>query len=303
MKVNTTHNTDRQKFDDSEVFRATIGLDFIFSNANNHKIPLCIEINGADTGLKAVETISMNEISNDERERVRIRMMHTKERIKLSAYAESLDPVAQAAEKKQAWAKARSAPGFIHAFVNPCHVQKIVENKRLQQAFIPIENRPRIFQEGNSPISQTGFWICKPITGRKGRGIQILSNKEFEQSFLRTGVQSVIAQEFIQAHGADRASQGMQDNPASMRLLIDFIYFENDTIKEIFTFAYQRVSPHMPKVAMTESELEKVYVVNFARGAKAAAVSKNEFGLAHKVALKIIRNIAESFAKVANLKS
>jgi hypothetical protein len=288
----------KNSFNSPELFRATIGFDFIFSNINGDKVPLCIEINGDGSGLKGVENIPEKDLTKEEREKVRVRMTHTEERLKLSAYAESLDPITQSEDIKEAWAKARSVPGFVHAFRNPKYISDMAsKNKGLQQDLIPLENRPRTYREGESPISRTGFWICKPVAGRKGQGIKIVPNEEFEEYFIKGNLnESFIAQELIEACGADKALQSMKENPASMRLLMDFIYFENDRVEEIFTFAYQRISPLSAKEQTTTSHsLEEIYVVNFARGAKAAVASEFEFASAHAVALKIIQNIAKHF--------
>jgi len=300
MKSNSSLKTDKKKKSVSELFRATLGFDFIFSYLNGCKTPLCIEINGDDSGLMAVESIPMGDITEDERGRVRTRMIHTEERLALSAYAESLDPVSQSEARKEAWAKARSVPGFVHAFRNPPFIREIAsKDKRLQQDFIPPANRPRFFRDGESPLSSTGFWICKPISGRKGKGIKILSNEEFASSFLENHLRDgYIAQELIKASGADRALSDMKENPAALRLLIDFIYFEDNSIEEVFAFAYQRVSPLSVKEQSATSFKEKLHVVNFATGAKAAAASESEFKAAHKVALKVIDNIAKQIAEV-----
>jgi hypothetical protein len=278
-----------------ELFRATLGFDFIFSSIDGNKIPLCIEINGEDTGLKAVENIPEGDLAEDERERVRIRMTHTKERIKLSAYAESLDLGSQSEDRKEAWAKARNVHGFVYAFQNPAYIREIAgKDKKLQQDLIPSANRPLAYQEGKSPISRSGFWICKPIAGRKGQGIRIVSNEDFEDSFIKKGLNNkYIAQELVKACGAEKALPSMKENPAALRLLIDFVYFKDNSVKEVFTFAYQRISQFSVKERATLStSLEEIYVVNFARGAKAAAASEFEFQSAHAVALKIIHNIA-----------
>lgn len=285
--------------DRSELFRATLGFDFIFlKTGDGSKVPFCIEINGEDSGLMAVSSIPESELSESEREKVQIRMVHTKERLELSAYAESLDPVTQTTERSEAWARARSVPGFVHAFHNPPYIREIVASKKLQQDFIPPENRPRLYQKDDSPLSRTGFWICKPLSGRKGKGIKIFSNEEFKTRFLADGMtEGYIAQELLRASGADLAPSGYENNPAAMRFLMDIIYYTDKSIEEVFSFAYQRISVHDPDTLAAASVLEDACIVNIARGASAAAASDREMMLAHEVALKIIQNIAEGYQK------
>lgn len=302
MKLDLGRGLEK-KANAGELFRATLGFDFIFSCVDGEKIPLCIEINGEDTGLKAVENIPKGDLTEEERERVKIRMTHTEERIKLSAYAESLNIAGKSEDRKEAWARARNVHGFVHAFRNPAYIREIAgKDKKLQQNFIPPDNRPRAYQEGGSPVSRSGFWICKPIAGRKGQGIKIVSNEDFEDSFIKKGLENgYIAQELIRACGAEKALINMKENPAALRLLMDFIYFEDDNIEEVFTFAYQRVSQFSINEQIASSvSLEEIYVVNFARGAKAAVASETEFLLAHAVAIKIIHNIAAHIRKLRN---
>ena len=272
----------------TELFRATLGFDFIFSESETGKQIFCIEINGADTGLKAVLEIPAGEITEADRAMVAKRMTHTKERLELSAIAEALDPVTQAEERKTAWANARSVPGFVHAFINPPFISDIVsKDKNAQQQFIPQIYQPKSCQ-GN-PRSSTGYWIIKPIDGRKGRGISIVSNDEFKTAFANTDIRKThLVQELIQACGADNAPQEMENNPASLRLLMDFIYHEDDSIEEVFAFAYQRVSTK----SLDGDSMEDTYIVNYARGAKAVTASQEEFDMAHAVAVCIIRSLA-----------
>ncbi len=273
-----------------ELFNATLGFDIIFYEKDGAKYPVCVEINGQESALAIPE----DKIDSLLKEKVQMRMLHTPERIERSRYAESLDPTTQGEEIKRAWAHARSAPAFIHAFQNPDFLKEAIRSKESQEKFIPIEHRPRFYHKENDSISSTGFWVCKPKIGRKGKDIRIFTNKQFQIEFLETELkETYIAQEFISALGADNASNEMKSNPASMRFLMDFKYMENDSIDEVFTFAYQRVSAHSINESNAAISLEDIHVVNIARGAIAFSVSETEFKLGHDLALKIIRNIVK----------
>ncbi len=239
------------------MFRATLGFNFIFAIIDGAKIPFCIEINGEDTGLKRVEKIPAGDLTTGELIRVKNRMIHTSERLELFKYAESISRETRLSDSKEAWVKARAAHGFVHAFYNTDFINEITDNKILQQEFIPKTNCPRQYKEDGFNISFTGFWICKPVSGRKGRGIKIISNSEFED-FIKTENSEglYLAQEFVKVCGDDKYVANMKNNSASLRLLMDFVYFEDRSIEEVFTFSYQRIFIS-----------KKVKVVNLATGA------------------------------------
>jgi len=85
-----------------------------------------------------------------------------------------------------------------------------------------------------------------------------------------------------------------------MRLMIDFQYMKDGSVKPIFESAYQRVSPYPsgnPKLHMDtyEHSREDVFVVNKANGAHSVAVTEEELKLARVAAEEIIQNIAKKY--------
>ncbi len=301
-----------------ELFRASLGLDFVFyKDAAGKKQCACIEINGDDSGIAGVEKIPKGQI--DETRRILARLRDTRSsklREKTTKANEIIDDINSGAFSVSPEAKKKigefirksidKEAFFPNAFRNPSFIQEVTLDKSSQPQFVPREYMPRVYQEGESRKSSTGYWVCKPRRGRTGKDTFILTNAEFQGLFLPTvsplWKEVYFVQEFIQPCGAENAPEGMKDNPTSMRLLIDFIYRENGNITPVFETAYQRISPLHPTDLRLLGDSngvarENIYIVNKSRGAKSAAVSKEELNLARPIAEKIIHNLAEGYRK------
>ena len=278
------------------LFRATIGFDFIFTkDGDGNRRILCLELNGEDSYI-AVDEIENWDLDEATRERARKRMVYNPERVRRAKYAESLGPDVSPEIRKQAWAHTREVYVFENAIRNEPYIKNLVNSKKEQASIIPFRYRPRTYAHGEFPVSSTGFWICKPSGGQRGKGIHILTNDAFAEKFIGTELEEThTAQELITALGADKAPEDIKDHPAVLRLVMDIEYFEDDTIKELFTYANQSISPYSAKDAITDHSMEDVYVITVAeRNAKAVTVSEQEFRMAHEAGVEIIRNIAKN---------
>lgn len=286
----------------STLFRATIGFDFLFAkDGDGRKRIFCLELNGEDSYIP-VDEIEGWDVDEATRERVRTRMTYNPERVRRALHAESLGPDVTPEIKKQAWAHTRAVHVFENAVRNEPHIKNLVDSKKSQQPLIPCKYRPRSYARGESPLSSTGFWICKPSGGQRGKGVHILSNDAFAEQFVGTELEEThVAQEFITALGADKAPESMRDHPAVLRLVLDIEYIENDTITELFSWANQSISPYSTKDIESGHSMEEVYVITVAeRNAKVVPVSKEEFEMAYNAGLEIIRNIAARIKATRN---
>lgn len=296
-----------EKREQKELFRASLGFDFIFFlNEKGEKKALCIEINGQRTGVRGYAEVTSVDKNSQFLAKSRMTVSHKKkEAIQLAkekvqraerAYI-SEEGVKQLAEeeKNQILSDVRL---FEYAFENPAFIEDVANNKAKQEAFIPEEYRPRYWQ-GDGDISKTGFWIIKPNTSFGGRGITIVSQDELPKALANIreelgiigGETLFTIQEFYEALGAERAPEEVAKNPASLRLLIDFQYLEDGTVRKIQQVAYQRVSPQ----ETDRQNLEETAIVNFSRGAKAVEASREEIQQATAAAEGIIQNIGKIF--------
>ena len=301
------HLESKDSIEMRELFRASLGFDFIFSiDESGEKQCYCIEFNGADSGISGVQSIPKEQISNTRKILADIRNTRTRDRHEyidkardiLSDIDTGIFSVTDDARGKIDEFLKRSIRKrklLVHSETNPDFFEDIANDKILQDAYIPESNKPRLYVEGATTKSKSGYWICKPRIGRVGEGILIVSNKQFEEQVVSNAIfqEHYIAQEFIQASGADKAPTDDFEKPAAMRLLIDFRYLENDTIEPIFEIGYQRISP-LPST-MLKHLRESSNVVNKARGATSANATDEELALARPIAYAIIQNLASAY--------
>ena len=292
-----------------ELFRASLGFDFIFvEDADGVKQPYCIEINGSDTGVKGVQDIPKGDIPEMTRLFASIRSREDSEFVRknhlggdiLTDLGTGDFPVSSDEVKKSIgeFVKASLAKHqmFSHAIENPHEIDIVTKDKRVQRDYIPEQYRPRAYRKGESTVSSTGYWICKPAFGVGGNGIFIVTSEELARVTADPTQAEAVAQYAIQecldAVGADRAAPGMEQNPASLRLLMDFVYREDGTIETLYETAYQRVSQFGTDHPRMLHSKEEVRIVNKNRGALSAAASPRESELAHKAATEIIHALA-----------
>lgn len=297
-----------------ELFSASLGFDFVFSKDEQGKLHgYCIEINGDNSGLSGVEDIPEDQIDPQHKLLSKVRNHRNSEYWRKAGLADGalqdlqtgfFDASEEAKKEIHSYIEKslRKQQFFVHAYKNPPFVAAITRDKRTQENFIPPESMPRVYHEGESPLSSTGQWICKPIHGIQGDGIYVLDNEKFKREFLGGPFVDIfakeyIAQEFIRSEGAQRAPNALKGHAASMRLLLDFKYAQNDTIEIVFKAAYQRVSPYPSEGLRANTFPQDAFVTNRARGAKSVAASGEEVSIASAIAEKIIHNIARGYRR------
>ena len=300
-----------ESIESPELFRATLGFDFIFTKGKDGKKRcLCIEINGEDSGIFGIQDIPDGEVDKTQKLVAKVRTAYDFDRFRRYALLDDLEsgefsvtPEGRDKIKKFLLERNRQTPMVSLAYRTPKYIQNISLYKPRQQTFIPDEHKPRQYLDGESPESSTGFWICKPNIGRHGNNIMILSNVEFKRLFIKTEEairDNYTVQEFIFSDGADKAPESLHGNPASMRFLIDFRYLDNNKILSGFEAGYQRVSPHQGEYGtipptMGLAERQRLFVQSKIRGARSLPASEEEMRLAREAAEKIIHRLANGY--------
>lgn len=302
----------------NELFRATLGFDFIFVRDEfGNKHPMCVELNGSSTGIFGMEDIPDEDIDKTQKIVSRIRSQYDQDFMHKQRVAreiandmdEGTFPVSEPVSEliydllKRSLKKGKLIK---HSLRNPPFIEQIARSKRFQETYVPKEMQPRVWHEGDSPESSTGYWVCKPNTNKRGEGIRILSNEDFLTMFVRNKevMHSLFTvQEFHTPSGAENAGPEDRNNPSSLRLLIDFQYLDDGTIKPLFKAGYQRVSTYPPGPTTYPDTAQEVFIVNKSTGAKSVAASDHEMLLASQAAERIIRNIGEAYRDDAILKA
>lgn len=296
-----------------ELFRASLGFDFIFSkDAEGKTRCYCIEINGHDSGVLGVASIPDSQMNATQKVVAGVRANYSNEYLRKATIAEEVKADIDAGHFdvsdegfeviKSYVKKSMNDPiMFENAYKNPHFIQSITLDKRMQEQYIPEKYRPRVWHPGDSPVSNTGYWVVKFYSSRAGQDVHVVTNERFEEDFLRNvrDVSKFSVQEFIPSSGADLALEGSRGLPASMRLLMDFRYLEDGSIKTDYQVAYQRVANPVQarKSALENLTLTDYYVVNRKRGATSVAASPNELHIAEEVAREVITKIAEGYAR------
>ncbi len=292
-----------------EVFRASIGFDFVFTKGDNgNRKIFCIEINGHDSGITGVQNIprgqidDMSKIMTDIRSKInrkrdeKYEKITELERLYSTGDMELLD---NPRVRDYIIESFNSTPFYEYSYTNPDYIEDIAENKKKQADIIPDHLQPRIWRPSGSAVSPSGYWILKPIHNRAGRGIIIYSNEEFREflhhtpsSVLKMFKGEYVIQELIEVMPADKDPHG---GVSSLRLLLDFRYSEEDEILIDYASIYQRVGKKTNENEDSQSQRKGKYVINKSTGAKSVAASKEEQDMAYKAAKEIIRSLAQAY--------
>lgn len=301
-----------------EVFRASLGFDFIFTRLpDGTKNPVCIEINGEDSGIKGVQELDDTTVNTTAKLISKIRGSVSPELKKKhnigKQLIESMDEGTFQASSPEVEQKIHnhirrvidSEPLFSHAFQNPTMLEAVAGNKRFQSTYIPVDNRAQMYDPKKYTNSKSDKWIIKPNTGRGGQGIRIVDTaelpgifKEWREKSEGIDIDSFFTiQEFIVPEGADLAPENEKNHPASMRLLMDFVYLADGTIQKGYEMAYQRVSSYPSDGVRAVHKPDDVYVVNKSRGARSVPASPEETESGRQVAYQIIRNLGSAYQK------
>ena len=312
-KTGIEHLTQKtESAEDSELFRATLGFDFVFMRENGRLKCYCIEFNGHNSGLKGVTELPKEEVEPSHRTIATLRSAHGKKSVKAyerlrNYYAKGqfknrphLSLIANALERNL-----KSIGISDLGYSNPDFLQKIASNKKLQIPYIPEKNAPRYWKLGESTQSKSGYWALKKVIGSQGNDVLMLSNEELENEvdIIGEDVQegTIVVQELINSNGTQLAQGGQKNKAACMRLHMDFRYLKDGSIVSDFRTAYQRIAPYARDQVRDnhgrELSNEDLLVVNKSRGADSVSASPMEIKMAREVAEKIIHNIANEHIK------
>ena len=295
----------------AELFRGSLGFDFIFKReADGTKRPICVEINGHDSGIGGIGELTDEQIDPTAQIVAGVRGRHNERRVGKYEIADEIKEDLQNGQfsvstpgklkiYEYLHASIRKEPMFVNHYTNPTFIQQMTQDKKRQAAYLPKDSAPRLLDLENPKAPASGYWILKPDAGRTGRGITIQPHRLVQVVLKLMKLQgdktSFTIQEFIEPAGADAAPPELKDHPASLRLLMDFVCRRNGRIDVGYQTAYQRVSPTARKPLKSYDALEETYVVNRARGATAAPASAEEVSAARAVAEQIIKNIAKDY--------
>lgn len=271
--------------------------------------PYCIEINGHDSGLAGVQKIDKSKIDPTQRIMADIRNTRNKKlRNKVNEakeITEDLDsgefPSSQKGKEiiaKYLKASIAKEPLLPKAYVNDEFIQEVADDKSLQEELIPEENRPRHLYPGDDTFSKTGYWVAKPKLGITGKGVSIIANDEIGDVIDELGGKlwgDFVVQEFIPSAPAQAAGEDRAEHTASLRLLVDFRYLENNEIEPTYLHAYQRVNSKPLDLNASFENRNKSAVTNYSRGAESYPATKEELNSTYEVAEQIIINLAERF--------
>lgn len=289
-----------------ERFRATLSFDFVFGLKNGKPHPYCIEFNGDDSGIAGSQKIkgldsTQRIVTGLRAKRDLYALTKNRNMIAIAKDIESGEfPITDENRNKvlqflltEYNKKIRLFP---HAYKNENWIQTLASNKVLQPSFIPEANRVKQLQATEEDQeSSTGYWVIKPSKGLAGQGISIASNTEIKEIIEQQPDiwDNYVIQEYVESIGAKEAGQEMSDHAASLRLLTDFRYLEDDQIDISFLFAYQRVGQLPKDVSAHDDTREQSTIINLYTGAHAYKASPEETAAAMAVANEIIHNLAE----------
>ena len=200
-------------------------------------------------------------------------------------------------------------------YSNPDSISAILEDKRRQPPFVPVENRiPTVTKpEDVNPdlFGRSGKIVIKPHDGARGQGVEIFGKEELDQAKdyaerLHNRRGGFVAQPFIKSAGADRAPDDLRGHAASLRLIVPFVMDGEEPQVHVPGFGYQRVARYGPHEVGTQVRGQLITegdagVVNRARGAAAVPLSDREREIAHDVANAIIKNLAVHRANAPEL--
>ncbi len=293
------------------VFTGTIGFDFVFERQpDGSKKPYCVEFNGHNSGIEGAVAVEKDPLR---RSIIQLRAMSsTREAERMieaarQVFAPYIRRAGGARQKELEKEKNRLIDDILlrvpHpqlAFSNPDVIEEISRRKNMHRALIPADYIPRSYElEGSNQPPQSGYWICKPISGSCGEHIEIHHWTRIYKDFIEPKGSLIDAwdiSEFIVPAGADAASKSFSRRPASLRLLIDFAYYKDRTIRPVFVAAYQRVArsgaPRLGRSWKPNHALD-AYIVNRSRGAVSVSASKDEVEACMPIALQTIQNLAK----------
>ncbi len=301
----------RESVESKEVFRATLGFDFIFSKDEEGNLHCwCIEINGENTGIYGAQDIPNENLSSMDKNRkigADIRMQRNPNFAErnyqwkgiIDDYLKGdLDALTEGQLSQYYERTMADIPMFKHSYSHSGMFYEFLTDKANLKVFVPEEHRPKDFVPGDSYESSTGYWVVKPRFGKLGRDIRVLSNEDLKlfikncEGLLEEVIKSVVIQELLEDYHVE--ADGYR---RSMRYLVDFAYLEDGSIRVDYAYGYNRRAGEKDEGSKSSfNEENKSLIVNRATGAVSETVTKEEMTLAAETAEEIIHQIAEVLA-------
>lgn len=299
-------NKTKEREKNPELFRASIGFDFIFyKDKEGVKRIKCLELNGENTGIFGVDAIEKGKLDKLHRILARIRTQYHPKVLRFNQIIREMRE-----NQKFEWypydkqhhprvydytlnAK-RNIKTIQYSYKAPPVLEMMFKDKTFLPDIIPAEYRIRQLSiqelsakpfEFPKDISGVDNWILKPANGSLGEGVKLVPSSQFlrvmnsSRNFAETFINGIyVAQEYVKSNGADNSNgEKMQ----SMRLLWDVRVFEDGKFEIDFESGYQRVSNN--------------YVVNKAQGAKSVSLSEAELAIGREAAEAILRRVVEVY--------
>lgn len=217
-----------------EVFRASIGFDFIFHYDESGEIKCkCLELNGHNTGVFGVSEIKDGKFDKLKKILSSIRAQYSDEALRDNQYMREM-----AENRKIGWypydkrfhdrvnryiAGSKYKRKIIkHSYTAPRNLEMIFGDKVLLPDLIPEEYRIRQFSISElsaqpfvlpKDISSDDILIFKPALGIQGKGIGFSTAEEFQDvmnsndEFRHAILVKYVVQKFIKSKGANRYAE------------------------------------------------------------------------------------------------
>ncbi|MDP3696408.1 MAG: hypothetical protein Q8R55_00040, partial [Candidatus Taylorbacteria bacterium] len=189
---------------------------------------------------------------------------------------------------------------FKFAYTNPPEVERMLNDKILQQEIIPAENMILTYNESDEKPKH-GLWAVKDKDAARGEGFQKMHHRDVvtEAGKNQRFKQYYLIQELLKTVGADNAPTFEKRNHSAMRLLAD-VSIRIDKHGKPFAVIESAFSTHnvYPKTSDARSLVEKVKrpLPSWTRfepkdGARPVESSQEELQMGEDVVKKIALNL------------
>jgi hypothetical protein len=125
------------------------------------------------------------------------------------------------------WNNSSNLPVMRGAYTNNEKAEQILDDKKLQQPIIPIENLIPEFDPKTEKPPRYDWWVMKPVKGSRGLGFIKIHHKDLLERFKNEPdlLDKYLVQEMVQTIGADNAefldNNFFHKKHSAMRLLLD----------------------------------------------------------------------------------
>ncbi len=294
------HTAEEESMENKELFRATVGFDFVF---DKNGTPYCVEINGNNSGIEGMRNLKDKHMDSTMRIMANIRAnRNNKSRGAIKTYNNALgdahkDTYGNITKKSDIinlsfLRTAIKEPIFKNANKNHQILQEILDNKSLQTEFIPKQGRPKYYSMYEiATLEDNKLYIVKKNDSARGKGVHILYGWQIKDKADTTRIENILIQDFIEPADAEN---GPPDHPASLRLLIDFRVTEKNGVEPMYITGYQRVSEYTSdNIDADIASRDDVYIINKSTGADSYTMSENELKAIMPLALGVLNNLTD----------